>query len=81
MGQIKSLKHLSINVQYRTESELKLQLRLVKEHSKLGVENFRKKIGVNKTEYNLQFLNDFNFEEKTIDGKLTWVIQSKMNND
>ena len=76
---MKSHKFITIEINYRTHTDLKTQLALVLENAKAGTETFSKKVDSNKVEYELQFLNELHFEEKVIDGKLTMVIQSKMN--
>lgn len=81
MAYLKGIKHISIDIQYRTETDLKEQLMLVLKNAKEGQQKFfyQCKLNKKKTEYEMTFLNEFQFEEKTIDGQLTMVIQSKLN--
>ena len=73
------VKNLNINLRFRTYSDLCTQLNLIKHHAKNGVDKFKRSSGETKTEYEMNYLNEFSFEIEEIDGKQIMVIPSKMN--
>lgn len=79
MKQSNAKKHLVIEAEFRSFSELSEMLSKILKLAEMGVEEYKEVKDGTRYEYGMCFLHEIKYREEEINGQPCIVIQSKMN--